>query len=93
MAVQTIETTEEFLKRVHCCDETCIVNLKPYENGTLVESIPFRVAVARLNNDVDEMINFFEDAGVPNFEDEGRKAAYRIWGKHVVVYNKNKEDK
>ena len=50
----------EFLKSVCKNDENSCVNYKPYENGSLVESISFSKAIDKFMKDYEEMKSFAE---------------------------------
>ncbi len=82
-----ISKAREFLKSICKCDDTCNINYKPYEYGSLVESIPFKNALEKFITDFEEMKNFFNQYGVDDPDDlKSFDATCSIWKKHLVVY-------
>ncbi len=77
----------EFLKSFCKCDETCNINYKPYEYGSIIERMTFEKALERFIANFDEMKNFFNDYGV-NDENglKAFKATCEMWKKHLIVF-------
>ena len=78
-------TPIEFLKGICNCDETCNINYKPYEYGSLIESIHIKKAEERLKADIKEMKDFFLAVGITE-EEKAIDATYSIWKKHIIVF-------
>lgn len=76
---------KEFLKSICRCNETDNINYKPYEHGSLVESIPFKKALEMLEKDICEMAEFLEGFGIFD-KKKALQFAFKIWEKHIVKF-------
>lgn len=65
-------------------DENTNINYRPYKYSAFVESIPFRVALSRIEKDFEEMKFVFNCYGLS--EEQALEGTIDIWEKHIVVY-------
>lgn len=65
-------------------DENTNINYRPYEYSALVESIPFRVALSRIEKDFEETKFVFNCYGLS--EEQALEGTMYLWEKHIVVY-------
>lgn len=82
-----MKTPLQFLMDTCKCGDGCNINYKPYEYGSLVESIHIKEAEQRLVKDIEELKEFGSafplNVGLDEF---AVKTAYSIWEKHLIVY-------
>lgn len=73
----------EFLMKECHADENDNINYKPYEYGSVVQSIPIRRAVEMLNKDIEEMEEFLSPY---HLQSKAQRTVYKQWRKKLVVY-------
>lgn len=78
-------TATEFLKNEAGADEICNINYKPYEYGSLVESVPFKKAVEMIEKDIQEMVEFLSGYGIED-EEKAKDGTFKIWKNHLVIF-------
>ena len=82
-----MKTPLQFLMDTCRCGDNCNINYRPYEYGSLVESIPIKEAEERLAKDIQDMKDFASGFSLPiDLDAFSVKATYRIWERHLVVY-------
>ena len=65
------------------CGDNCNINYRPYEYGSLVESIPIKEAEERLAKDIQDMKDFASGFSLPIDLDEFAVKATIGYGKGI----------
>lgn len=60
-----MKTPLQFLMDTCRCGDNCNINYRPYEYGSLVESIPIKEAEERLAKDIQDMKDFASGFSLP----------------------------
>jgi hypothetical protein len=79
------EKAVEFLKQFTRDHTDCCINYKPYEHGSLVESIPFASAVENFITDYKENYIFLQCFDIED-SDKAFDMTCRIWKTHIVTF-------
>ena len=74
---------KEFLMKTCHAGENDNINYRPYEDGSLIQSIPIKKAVQMLEDDIEEMKKFLAQY---HLESKAKEATFKIWKKHLVVF-------
>lgn len=73
----------ETLKKLCHCGENDNISYKLYENGNIIQSIPFKKALKMFEKDIEEMEIFLSEYGL---EEKVIEATCKIWRKHIVIF-------
>lgn len=74
-------SNKEYIMKLCCCNETDIINYKPYESGRLVKSISVNEAVAIIERDTKEL----HEIGLLT-DDQCVEGARNIFKKHLAIF-------
>ena len=73
----------QFLQNYYGCED-CSISYRIYEYGAFVQTMSMAQAVAKMEQDIKEMVEFFRCYGI---EDKAKEAVFSIWKKHLVKFS------
>ena len=73
----------EILKKLCHCGENDNISYKLYENGNIIQSIPFKKALKMFEKDIEEMKSFLSEYGL---EEKAIESTCKIWKNHIVIF-------